>query len=83
VAAKEVKFEAALARLEEIVGKLEDGDLALEESLRLFEEGVRLSRTCDQKLQAAERRIEILLKDEEGKISALPFEPKDGPSGEE
>jgi exodeoxyribonuclease VII small subunit len=83
VAAKEVKFETALARLEEIVGKLEDGDLALEESLRLFEEGVRLSRTCDQKLQAAERRIEILLKDEEGKISALPFEPKDGPSGEE
>jgi exodeoxyribonuclease VII small subunit len=83
VAAKEVKFEAALARLEEIVGKLEDGDLALEESLKLFEEGVRLSRTCDQKLQAAERRIEILLKDEEGKISALPFEPKDGPSGEE
>jgi exodeoxyribonuclease VII small subunit len=83
VAAKEVKFETALARLEEIVGKLEDGDLALEESLKLFEEGVRLSRTCDQKLQAAERRIEILLKDEEGKISALPFEPKDGPSGEE
>jgi len=83
VAAKEVKFETALARLEEIVGKLEDGDLALEESLRLFEEGVRLSRTCDQKLQAAERRIEILLKDEEGKIAALPFEPKDGPSGEE
>ena len=83
MAAKEVKFETALARLEEIVGKLEDGDLALEESLRLFEEGVRLSRTCDQKLQAAERRIEILLKDEEGKIAALPFEPKDGPSGEE
>ena len=83
MAAKEVRFETALARLEEIVQKLEDGDLALEESLKLFEEGVRLSRNCDQKLQAAERRIEILLKDEEGKISALPFEPKDGPSGEE
>lgn len=74
---KEVKFETALGRLEEIVRKMEDGDLSLEESLKLFEEGVKLSRLCDQKLQAAERRIEILLKDEEGKVATFPFDPAD------
>jgi len=83
VASKDVKFETALSRLEEIVKKLEDGDMPLDDSLKLFEEGVKLSRTCDQKLQAAERRIEILLKDEEGNLSTLPFEPKDGATGEE
>lgn len=74
MAAREVRFETALTRLEEIVGKLEDGEMSLEESLKLFEEGVKLSRLCDQKLQAAERRIEILMKDSEGKITTLPFE---------
>jgi len=83
VAAKEMKFETALGRLEEIVKKMEDGDMPLEDSLKLFEEGVKLSRICDQKLQAAERRIEILLKDQEGKLTALPFESKDSPAGEE
>jgi exodeoxyribonuclease VII small subunit len=77
LAAKELKFETALERLEEIVKKLEDGDLPLEDSLKLFEEGVKLSRLCDQKLQAAERRIEILMKDQEGAVATLPFEPKD------
>ena len=76
MAAKEMRFETALGRLEEIVKKLEDGEMPLEESLKLFEEGVKLSRLCDQKLQAAERRIEILMKDQEGKVKALPFEPK-------
>jgi exodeoxyribonuclease VII small subunit len=74
MAAKEVKFETALTRLEEIVGKLEDGEMSLEDSLKLFEEGVRLSRVCDQKLQAAERRIELLMKDSEGNLTTLPFE---------
>jgi len=83
VAAKEMKFETALARLEEIVQKLEEGEMPLDDSLKFFEEGVKLSRACDQKLQAAERRIEILLKDEEGKVATLPFEPKDGATGEE
>ncbi len=82
MAPKEVKFETALGRLEEIVRKMEDGEMSLEESLKLFEEGVKLSRLCDQKLQAAERRIEILLKDQEGKVEAFPFESKD-PSSEE
>lgn len=83
MAAKEMKFEAALDRLEEIVKKMEDGDMPLEDSLKLFEEGVKLSRICDQKLQAAERRIEILLKDQEGKLAALPFDPKDSAAGED
>ncbi len=56
----------SLQELEKIVGRLEDGDLALEESLKLFEDGVRLSRECQERLNQAERRIEVLLKDETG-----------------
>jgi len=62
----EEKFEEALTKLEEIVKKMESGDLTLEESLKSFEEGVRLSRFCAKKLDEAERRIEVLLKNEEG-----------------
>src|SRR5215207_2492339 len=64
--AKNQTFESSLGELEKIVRKLEDGDLSLEESLKLFEDGVRLSRECQERLNAAERRIEILLKDEKG-----------------
>lgn len=63
---KKKTFEASLQELEKIVRRLEDGDLPLEESLRLFEEGVRLSRECQERLDQAERRIEILLADEDG-----------------
>ncbi|HQM90944.1 MAG TPA: exodeoxyribonuclease VII small subunit, partial [Syntrophales bacterium] len=56
----EVKFEDALAKLEEIVRKMEQGELTLDESLASFEEGIRLSRLCAGKLDEAERRIEIL-----------------------
>jgi len=74
----EPTFEEAIARLETIVGALEGGDAPLEESLQLFEEGVRLSRACMQRLEAAERRIEILLKDEAGGADrAVPFAPAD------
>ena len=66
-------FETALDRLEEIVGTLEGGDMPLEEALEVFEEGVRLSRFCHEKLQQAERRVEILLKGADGKIEAQPF----------
>lgn len=59
-------FEESLAELEQIVHQLEDGELSLEDSLKLFEDGVRLSRECQEKLAQAERRIEILLKDEAG-----------------
>jgi exodeoxyribonuclease VII small subunit len=69
------KFEEALNKLEKIVSKLEKGDIPLEESLKLFEEGIRLSRLCNQKLDEAEQRVEILLKDKEGVLKAQPFEP--------
>jgi len=67
------KFEEALQRLEEIVRKLEEGDLTLEESLKVFEEGIRLSGVCSRKLDEAERRVEVLLKCEQGLI-AKPFD---------
>ncbi len=61
-------FEAALARLEQIVQRLEKGELALEESIVLYEEGVRLSRVCHGKLEEAEGKIELLLKGAKGDI---------------
>jgi len=71
---KEKTFEEALRELEEIVNRLEGGDLPLEEALQLFEEGVRLSRMCHTKLDEAQRRVEIVLKDENGKMTTQPFE---------
>ena len=68
------KFEDALNKLEKIVSKLEDGDIPLEESLKLFEEGIRLSRFCNQKLDEAEKKVEILLKDKNGALRPRPFE---------
>ena len=62
-----LKFENAMARLETIVSDLEKGDLPLDESLRIFEEGIRLSKTCLKMLDDAERRVEILIQDKEGK----------------
>lgn len=61
-----LSFEAALERLEQTVSKLEEGDLPLEEALVLFESGVALSRRCNETLEAAERRIEILVADRDG-----------------
>ena len=55
-------FEAALGKLEELVRRMETGDLTLEESLKAFEEGTRLARLCSRKLDEAERRVELLLK---------------------
>jgi exodeoxyribonuclease VII small subunit len=60
-------FEASLAALERVVRELERGDLPLEESLKLFEQGVKLSRECQERLNQAERRVEILLRDPEGR----------------
>lgn len=59
-------FEQALQQLEQIVQKLEKGELPLEESLTLYEEGIRLSRLCHGKLEEAEGKIEVLLKDARG-----------------
>ena len=71
------EFEAALTKLEEIVKKLENGELSLDSALELFEEGVKLSRFCHTKLEEAERRVEILLKNGSGQVRAVPFESKD------
>jgi exodeoxyribonuclease VII small subunit len=69
----DLTFEDQLGRLEEIVGALEAGNLPLEESLRIFEEGVSLARGCARYLDEAERRIEILVRDEAGAAVAAPF----------
>ncbi len=66
-------FEASLEALEQIVRQLEDGDLPLEKSLELFEHGIRLSRECQERLSQAERRIEILLRDNQGRPVAAAF----------
>ncbi len=71
---KEKAFEEALKELEEIVNRLEQGDLPLEEALQLFEQGVKLSRVCHTRLDEAQKRVEILLKDEAGKMTSQPFE---------
>jgi exodeoxyribonuclease VII small subunit len=69
---KEKQFEDAMKELEDIVKRLESGDLSLEESLKIFEEGIALSRYCFKKLEEAEKRVSILIKDEEG-IKREPF----------
>ena len=73
-AAQAQNFEAQLASLERIVRELERGDLPLEQSLELFEQGVRLSRECQERLNEAERRIEVLLRAGDGSTIAVPFE---------
>jgi exodeoxyribonuclease VII small subunit len=67
-------FEASLEALEQIVHELEHGDLPLEKSLELFEQGIKLSRQCQERLSQAERRIEILLRDNQGRPVASAFE---------
>ncbi len=67
------KFEEALKKLEELVKKMEAGDLTLDESLKAFEEGIRLIRFCTRKLDETERKVEILLRDEQGDMTAVPF----------
>jgi exodeoxyribonuclease VII small subunit len=67
-------FEASLEALEQIVHQLEGGDLPLEKSLELFEDGIRLSRQCQERLSQAERRIEVLLRDNQGRPVVSPFE---------
>jgi exodeoxyribonuclease VII small subunit len=69
------KFEDCLQRLEKIVDELEKGDIPLEQSLALFEEGMKLSESCRKELEEAEGKVEILLKTN-GKLQAEPFEPE-------
>jgi len=73
----DIKFEDALARLEQIVDTLESGKLPLEDSLKAFEEGVVMARHCAKDPAAAEKRIEVLTKDEAGVLRTDPFELED------
>lgn len=70
----EMKFESAMARLEEIVERLESGELSLEESLSAFEEGIKLSKICAKILDEAERKVEILMRNEDGQLIAKPYD---------
>ena len=73
----DIKLEEALSRLDGVVKALESDKLELEESLRLYEEGVRLVRLCHEKLTAAERRINALRISEDGEIVETPFDKKE------
>jgi exodeoxyribonuclease VII small subunit len=66
------KFEEALEKLEGIVKKMEAGEMTLEESLKAFEEGIKLARLCAKKLDEADRRVELLLR-QEGDLITKPF----------
>jgi exodeoxyribonuclease VII small subunit len=79
------KFEEHLARLEKIVAELEGGDLTLDDSLARYEEGVKALKRCYEILRDAEKRVEILLKSDEGELKTAPFEPEEEsePSKEE
>lgn len=70
-------FEESLKKLETIVEQLEKGDLGLEESLKLFEEGVGLSTACKQELDAAEGKVEMLIKQRDGSLKPTPFLEKE------
>ncbi|HXT73554.1 MAG TPA: exodeoxyribonuclease VII small subunit [Candidatus Angelobacter sp.] len=74
------EFEKSLTRLEEVVKRLESTDLSLDEAMKLFEEGVKLSRDCQKQLEEAEGRVEILLRKADGKIQAEPFETNEDDS---
>jgi len=73
---KKPDFERSLARLEEVVRKLESPQLSLDDAMKLFEEGVALSAECQKQLEEAEGKVEILLKKADGRVVAEPFEPE-------
>lgn len=74
MAKTEIKFEKALERLEDIVGTLEGGDMELEKSLKMFEEGIKMARLCQTHLSTAEKKIEKLIKNRDGEFSTKPIE---------
>lgn len=80
---KEKKFEHALEALEKVVERLESGELSLEDSLAAFEEGVQLVKYCNEKLNEVEKKIEVLVKDKQGKLQLKPFTGDDEGSGRE
>ncbi len=87
MARKSNEFEKAFQQLETIVKRLESEEMPLDESLQLFEEGIRLSRFCNQKLEEVEKKIELILSDAKGQPRVEPFETEEdddlGEAGEE
>lgn len=79
--AKKPDFESSITRLEEIVQKLESANLSLDDAMKLFEEGVQLSRECQKHLELAEGKVEILLKKTSGEMTAEPFDPESAAPG--
>ena len=77
---KQLDFEQALTQLEELVNKMEGGDLSLEESLQAFEQGVKLTRDAQAKLDAAEQRVKVLM-EEQGELVEADFDPDDDDEG--
>lgn len=71
-----VTFEAAMKQLEQIVQELESGNLSLEDSIKKFEEGIKLSKFCSAKLDETEKKITLLLKDQDGIVIEKPFVPE-------
>ncbi|RZA07934.1 MAG: exodeoxyribonuclease VII small subunit [Proteobacteria bacterium] len=71
---KEEKFEVTLEKLQGLVRELESGDISLEDSIKKFEQGMSLARSCQERLNSAEQKIEILLKADKSGVSTSPFE---------
>ncbi|RPH51817.1 MAG: exodeoxyribonuclease VII small subunit [Desulfobacteraceae bacterium] len=71
-----VTFEIAMKQLEQIVQELESGNLSLEDSIKKFEEGIKLSKFCSAKLDETEKKITLLLKDQDGNVIEKPFIPE-------
>ncbi len=71
---KAVDFEENLSRLEDLVDALESGDLSLEESLKAFENGIKMTRECQSALKQAEQRVEVLTRTGDGKMETAPFD---------
>ncbi len=77
--AKKTTFEDALAKLEEIAVELEDGDLSLDAALKKFDEGVKMAAFCNEKLEEAQQKVDLLMK-KGGTLSAVPFKPRNDES---
>ncbi len=73
---EEIKFEKAMEKLEKIVEDLETGNIALDEALKKYEEGVKLSRICRERLSQAEKKIEVLTRAMDGTLKKEPFDPE-------
>ncbi|MBW1815096.1 MAG: exodeoxyribonuclease VII small subunit [Deltaproteobacteria bacterium] len=73
----EKSFEQSLKQLEKIVHDLEEGDLPLEKAIKKFEDGIKLSKYCSDKLDETEKKITLLLREQNGKINEKPFVRED------